>query len=79
MSDTFKILAGFLEKYSDDVEGRSLDEAPAEVRKQLLDFACGRLNAGDRAKVSQLLKEHPQWVTLLAQEARNRASGSARN
>jgi hypothetical protein len=70
MSDTFKILADFLEKYGDDVEGRSAAKAPDEVRRQLQDFAAGHLRPDERARISQLLKENPQWVGLLAEAVR---------
>lgn len=76
MSDTFKILAGFLAKYGDDVEGRSAADAPEEVRRHLSDFAAGRLAPAERVRVSELLKENPQWVALLAEAVRAVRSGN---
>jgi hypothetical protein len=74
MSNTFAILARFLEKYADEAEGHALDAMPPEVRQQLQAFAAGRMPPPERAQLSQLLKENPQWVELLAQAARQRSA-----
>jgi hypothetical protein len=68
--NNFEILSRFLEKYGDDVEGRELDEMPAEIKQTLNAFARGGLAQADRQKVVDLLKENPRWVGLLAAEAR---------
>ena len=70
MNDTFQILAGFLDKYSDDVFGRAREDVPRELRDRLRDFAHGDLDDTERARLCKSLKENPQWIPALAQEAR---------
>ena len=66
MSDSFAILSGFLERFSDDVEGRSVEEAPDEVKRQLAAMASGSLSETERDEMITLLQANPQWVPLLA-------------
>ena len=66
----FEILSRFLERYSDEVEGRELEEMPAEVKKTLTAFARGGLPQPERLEVARILKDNPRWVGLLAAEAR---------
>jgi hypothetical protein len=72
MNDTLQILAGFLDKYSDDVIGHAREELPADLRVRLRDFAHGDLDDTERARLCKSLKENPQWITALAMEARTR-------
>ena len=71
MSNTFETLARFLDRYSDEVEGRELEEVPVQLRPKLRGFAQGTLPEPERQELARLLKENPRWVTLLAEEARN--------
>jgi len=70
MSNTFEILSRFLERYSDEVEGRSLEEMPSEVRTKLSAFAQGSLSVAERGELAQLLKDNPRWISMLAQEVK---------
>ena len=70
MSNEFAILAKFLDRYGDDVEGRSMEEPSAEVQQKLKDFAAGSLPEGERNDVISLLQTNPHWVPLLAREAK---------
>lgn len=70
MNDELKILAGFLAKYSEDVEGRSAEEPPTEIVTRIQAFAAGKLAEQDRVALSEKLKENPHWVPHLAQAAR---------
>ena len=70
MSNTFEILAGFLTRYGDEVEGRESADLPPEVSAQLRCFARGQLPAAEQAKLIQQLNEHPDWVVALAAEAK---------
>jgi hypothetical protein len=72
MSDSFSILARFLERFDDDVEGRSLEEPPEDVRQKLLRFAGGTLPERERTELIQLLEAHPQWIPMLAREVKAR-------
>ena len=68
--NNFEILARFLERFGDDVEGRSLEELPAETRMKLSDFAKGALPADQRKEIASLLKQNPGWISVLAEEAK---------
>jgi hypothetical protein len=70
MNDTFQILAGFLEKYSDDVVGHAREDIATDLRARLRDFAHGTLDEAERVRLCQSLKENPQWIPALAVEAR---------
>ena len=70
MNDTLQILAGFLDKYSDDVVGHAREELSPDLRARLRDFAHGTLDETERARLCQALKENPQWIPTLATEAR---------
>ena len=72
MSDPFSILARFLDRFDDDVEGRSVEEPPDDVRQKLVRFAGGTLPEAERAGLIELLQSHPQWVPLLAREVKAR-------
>jgi hypothetical protein len=70
MNNTFQILAGFLDKYSDDVVGHAREEVPTDLRPRLRDFAHGVLDDTERARLCKSLKENPQWIPALAEAAR---------
>jgi len=72
MNHSFQILARFLDKYSEEVEGRSLEAPGTEVKAQLQQFAAGALAEPERSRVVGLLKENPHWVPLLADEVKAR-------
>jgi hypothetical protein len=78
MPNTFELLARFLHRYGDDVEGHSLEEMPEEVKSKLQDFAAGKLPAPERAQIAGLLRENPKWISLLADTVKGtrRPSGS---
>lgn len=70
MPEAFEILSRFLERYDNDVEGRSTEEPAADVQRQLKRFATGELSEAERSEVARLLHANPQWVPLLAREVR---------
>ncbi len=70
LPDTFQILAGFLERFGDEVEGRELRDMPPEVGVKLRDFARGNLAEADRAELFKLLNENPAWLGRLAEEVK---------
>ena len=69
MSNSFEILARFLDRFGDDVEGRSLQEPSADLKLKFKQFAAGSLSEADRNELVSLLQANPQWVTHLAREA----------
>ena len=70
MRNTFQVLAGFLERFSDEVEGRELQEPTAEIQTKLCDFARGELPEAERNKMMGLLSQNPQWIARLAEEVK---------
>ena len=70
MSNEFAVLAKFLDRYSDDVEGRSMEEPSPEVQQKLKAFAVGSLPEAERDEVIALLHSNPHWVPMLAREAK---------
>ena len=70
MANQFTILSRFLDRYSDDVEGRSMEEPSAEVAQKLKNLASGSLSEAERKDVIALLQTNPNWVALLAREAK---------
>lgn len=72
MKNPFQVLSDFLEHFGHDVQGRSLETLPVELRQQLHEFAQGRLGEQGRADLAALLKEQPQLVERLAAEIKSR-------
>jgi hypothetical protein len=70
MDKTFQILAEFLDRYGEEVEGRELQALPEDVQCKLRDFARGTLPAAQRTELIGLLHGHPQWIDRLAQEVK---------
>lgn len=70
MPNNFEILAGFLARYGDEVEGRETASLPAEVAEQLRRFARGQLAGPAQGEIIQQLGQHPDWVAFLATEVK---------
>ncbi len=70
MRNAFKTLAGFLDRFDGEVEGRDLRDPPREVATRLRDFARGKLPQAKQAELIALLHENPHWVTRLADEVK---------
>ena len=70
MNKSFQILAGFLDRFSGEVEGRSLEEPSPELKLKLQQFARGTLAEAERDGLILLLKQNPHWIPLLASEAK---------
>lgn len=71
MANEFEILAGFLAKFGDEVEGRELPEPPKNVQTQMQALARGSLAESERAQLLSLLHENPQWLGRLADEVKS--------
>jgi hypothetical protein len=70
MANEFEILAGFLAKFGDEVEGRELHDPPNEVQTRMRELARGALPETERAQLFNLLNDNPQWIGHLAQEVK---------
>jgi hypothetical protein len=71
MPNEIKTLLEFLDRFSDEVEGRSLEQPPDGLKAKLRDFARGQLPEPERRKLIGQLKQHPDWLASLAGEARS--------
>lgn len=70
MNNPFEILTGFLERHGGEVEGRQFEEPPAALKTRLRDFARGALPSGQQEPLLEELRQHPEWIGLLATEIR---------
>jgi hypothetical protein len=70
MPNTFEILAGFLERFGDEVEGHEAPLPSSEIESKLRDLAGGNLPAAEQSQLFKLLSENPQWISHLAKEVR---------
>ncbi len=70
MRNTFEILAGFLDRFGDEVEGRELQAPSPELEGKLRSFARGALPAAEQPEVMGVLSRNPQWIALLADEVK---------
>jgi len=70
MPNNFEILAGFLARYGDEVEGRETVPLPSDVADQLRRFARGQLAGPAQGEIIQQLGQHPDWVAFLATEVK---------
>jgi hypothetical protein len=77
MANEFEILAGFLARFSDEVEGRALQDIPKDIQGKLRALAQGNLAEAERSQLFNLLKENPAWIGRLADEVKAlRADGN---
>jgi hypothetical protein len=79
MKNTFQILAGFLERFGDEVEGRQFEEPSEETTIKLRQLATGALPEPDRAEVFALLNSHTEWISRLAKEVKTLRPETASN
>ena len=78
MKNNFEILAKFLEKFGDEVEGREFAELTPEVRTKLQQFAKGSLSAGEQSELIERLSQNPEWVTRLAADVKAMRSDTSK-
>jgi hypothetical protein len=75
MAEPFEILAGFLERFGAEVEGREAPAPPEQAQEQLRQLARGTLPEADQTQFYVMLNQHPQWVAWLAQEVKQLRAG----
>ena len=71
MNNPFEILARFLAQHRSEVEGRALEKPPTEIITQVRDFVRGQLPEAERGEFFRRLKDRPEWISALAEEARS--------
>jgi hypothetical protein len=70
MPNSFEILAGFLERFGEEVEGREVPLPPSEIEAKLRELARGNLLEAERSELFNLLSQNPQWIPHLAREVK---------
>lgn len=70
MPNAFEILAGFLEHFGDEVEGRESPAPPPEVSANLRALAQGNLSEAEQSRLFSQLHQNPRWVRHLAEEVK---------
>jgi len=67
VSNDFKILIDFLDRFEPEVSGRSLPQPyNSEDAAKLLRFANGRCEEDERTEVCEMLRMHPAWIRWVA-------------
>jgi len=60
----------FLERFDDEVAGRSAADMPKDVRTRIQVFARGGLAKTDQSELMILLSQNPAWIAHLATEVK---------
>ena len=77
MPESFAVITRFLERFSDDVEGRQASELSEEMKQQLKKLARGELPRAEHEQVFAVLRSEPAAVSLLAEEVKQLRSKPA--
>ena len=78
MKNNFEILAKFLEKFGDEVEGREFAELTPEVRTKLQQFAKGSLPPTEQGELIERLSQNPEWISRLAADVKAMRSDTSK-
>ena len=70
MPNSFEILAGFLERFGEEVEGREAPLPPSEIERKLRELVRGNLSEAEQSQLFRVLNENPQWISHLANEVK---------
>lgn len=81
MSNDFKTLVDFLERFGPEVSGRELEGPPTDAVAKLQRFAAGACEAEERTEVCEMLRRHPAWLRWLADRVKlaRETNGAASN
>jgi hypothetical protein len=64
--DQFRALIGFLERFENDVSGRSAESVDAEMEAKIRGLAAGTLDENEREQVLEALSRNRAGLELLA-------------
>jgi len=76
MSNDFKTLTDFLERFGPEVSGKATMAPHSEVAAKLQRFAEGACDKDERAEICELLRRHPAWLRWLADRVKMTRSSS---
>ncbi len=77
MSNDFKTLVDFLDRFGPEVSGKALVAPQDEAAVKLQRFAVGACNEAERSEVCEMLRQHPAWLRWLADQVKRARSGAA--
>ena len=77
MPESFAVITRFLERFSDDVEGRQAFELSEETKTQLKQLARGELPREEHEPLFAILRSEPAAVAWLADEVKQLRSKPA--
>ena len=66
VSNDFKVLIEFLDRFDPEVTGRSQSQPYNEEASKLLRFATGACDEDERTEVCEMLRMHPAWIRWVA-------------
>lgn len=80
MSNDFKTLIDFLDRFGPEVSGKALMAPHSEAAAKLQRFATGACDKDERAEICEMLRLHPAWLRWLADRVKmaRHPDGSAR-
>jgi len=68
MTNSFKLLSEYLDRFEHEVEGRQWEAPPEEIQAKLRALAQGRLPQTEQPQVFTILNQNPEWISELAKE-----------
>lgn len=75
MSNDFKTLIDFLDRFGPDVSGKALMAPHSEAAAKLQRFAAGACDKEERAEICEMLRLHPAWLRWLADRVKMARNG----
>ena len=77
MRETFAVINGFLQRFSEEVEGRQAGELSEETKAELKKLARGELPLDRHEQLFEVLRSEPTAVAWLAAEVKQLRSKPA--
>jgi len=71
MSNDFKTLIDFLDRFGPEVSGKALMAPHSEAAAKLQRFAEGACDENERAEICEMLRLHPAWLRWLADRVKS--------
>ena len=75
MSNDFKTLIDFLDRFGPEVSGKALMAPHSEAAAKLQRFATGACDKDERAEICEMLRLHPAWLRWLADRVKMARNG----
>ena len=76
MSNDFKTLVDFLDRFGPEVSGKALMAPHSDAAAKLQRFATGACSKDERTEVCEMLRLHPAWLRWLADQVKMARGGA---